>query len=121
MIVDAHAHLGDCRVFDLNVTEDDLLRSMDANRVDASVVQPFPGASDAAAVHKRIRQLAARQPGRIYGMASVNPHRPKQEYVDEVTRWARPPSGSSSSGLADAGAGREPAPPARGWLPGSVR
>lgn len=86
MIIDAHMHLGDCRVFDLNVTEDELLRSMDKNKVDVSVVQPFPGASDAAAVHKRIWKFAKRHPGRIYGMASVNPHLPKQKYVDEVTR-----------------------------------
>ncbi len=86
MIIDAHMHLGDCRVFDLNVTEDELLRSMDANKVDVGVVQPFPGASDAAAVHKRIWRLAKRHPGRIFGMASVNPHLAKQKYVDEVTR-----------------------------------
>lgn len=86
MIVNAHMHLGDCRVFDLNVTEEELLHSMDANKVDVSVVQPFPGASDAAAVHKRIWDLAKRHPGRIYGMASVNPHLPKPTYVDEVTR-----------------------------------
>ncbi len=86
MIIDAHMHLGDCRVFDLNVTEDELLRSMDKNKVDVSVVQPFPGASDAAGVHKRIWRLAKRHPGRIYGMASVNPHLPKPKYADEVTR-----------------------------------
>lgn len=86
MIIDAHMHLGDCRVFDLNVTEDELLRSMDENHVDVSVVQPFPGASDVGTVHKRIWSLAKGHRGRIYGMASVNPHAPKQQYVDEVTR-----------------------------------
>jgi uncharacterized protein len=86
MIIDAHMHLGDCRVFDLNIAEDELLRSMDANHVDVSVVQPFPGAPDAARVHRQIRDLAQRHPGRIYGMASVNPHVPKAAYVDEVTR-----------------------------------
>ena len=86
MIIDAHMHLGDCRVFDLNVTEEDVLRSMEKNKVDVSILQPFPGASDAAHVHRRIRELAQRHAGRIYGMASVNPHLPKQAYVDEVTR-----------------------------------
>lgn len=84
MIVDAHMHLGDCRVFDLNISEEQLLQSMDANGVDASIIQPFPGASDPAAVHRRIWQLGRQHPGRIYGIASLTPHQPRPQYVDEV-------------------------------------
>lgn len=43
-ILDAHSHIGKCRVFDLDVTEEDLIKNMDANGIDAAIVQPFPGA-----------------------------------------------------------------------------
>ena len=75
-IVDAHYHLGDCRVFGLNVDEDDILAAMDRNGVSAALVQPFPGASDAAAVHDRIAALARSHPARIHGIVSLNPHAP---------------------------------------------
>ncbi len=73
-IIDSHNHLGDCRVFGCNVTEADLIGAMDRNGVTATVTQPYPGASDEADVHKRIYDLAKKYPGRIYGLASVNPH-----------------------------------------------
>lgn len=89
MIVDAHAHLGSCRVFDLDVTEDQLLAAMDAHGVNAAIVQPFPGAEDARAAHDRIARLAEAHPGRIFGLASLNPHIPRSDYAAEVTRCVR--------------------------------
>jgi hypothetical protein len=75
-VLDAHAHLGRCRVFDLNVSEEELIGNMDAKGVDASIVQPFPGAypQPPVEVHNWIAKLAEEHPGRIYGIASVNPH-----------------------------------------------
>ena len=89
MIVDAHMHLGSCRVFDLDVTEDALLANLDRNGVDAAIVQPFPGAPDPRAVHDRIANLAAKHPGRVYGLASLSPHRDQDEYHREVERCVR--------------------------------
>ncbi len=89
MIIDAHAHLGDCRVFDLEVREEQLLAAMDSHGVNAAIVLPFPGASCVPAVHDRIAKLAGAHPGRIYGLASVNPHLPRQEYAAEVERCVR--------------------------------
>ena len=43
-ILDAHSHIGKCRVFDLDMTEEDLIKNMDANGIDAAIVQPFPRA-----------------------------------------------------------------------------
>lgn len=85
-IIDTHAHLGPCRVFGLNVTEEDLLRTMDKNNVEAAIVQPFPGAPDAKAIHDDITTLAKRYPQRIFGLASLNPHMDKKEYVAEMRR-----------------------------------
>jgi len=88
-IVDAHAHLGPCRVFDLNVSEDDLIKAMDKHKVQAAVVQPLPGAPDARRIHDQIAKLAEKHPGRIFGMASLSPHRPREEYVAEVERCVK--------------------------------
>ncbi len=89
MIIDTHAHLGNCQVFDLEVGEEELLTAMDAHRVNAAIVFPFPGATDVPATHDRISRLAQAHPGRIFGLASVNPHLPPGEYAAEVRRCVR--------------------------------
>lgn len=85
-VVDSHAHLGSCRVFDLNVEEDALIQCMNENNVDASILQPFPGAPDPVDVHNRIADLAKKYPGRIYGLASLSPHMDKEKYFNEIGR-----------------------------------
>jgi uncharacterized protein len=85
-VVDAHAHLGKCCVFDLATTEEELLARMDESGVDATIVQPYPGAKNAAETHDRIAELCARHPGRFFGLASVSPHGDRQVYRREVER-----------------------------------
>ena len=87
--VDAHTHLGTCRVFDSDQRPEALLASMDKHGVDTSVVQPFPGAPDPAAVHDAIAQLGRDHPGRFFGMASLNPHQDHGAYRAEVERAVR--------------------------------
>jgi predicted TIM-barrel fold metal-dependent hydrolase len=89
MIIDAHAHLGTCDVFDASQSAPDLLSAMDAADIGLSVVQPFPGAPDAAAVHDLIAQAASDHPGRIVGMASLNPHQPAIGYRQEIARCVK--------------------------------
>ncbi len=43
--IDTHAHLGECCVFGLLSTEEDMLRRMEECNVDATIVQPYPGAT----------------------------------------------------------------------------
>jgi len=88
-IIDAHAHLGKCRVFDLEVTPDELLRTMDANGINAAIVMPFPGAEDARRVHDEIAELARANPGRIYGLVNLSPHCDPDEYFAEASRCVR--------------------------------
>jgi predicted TIM-barrel fold metal-dependent hydrolase len=86
LIVDTHMHLGPCDGFDLNVEEAQIAAVLDEGAVDAVIVQPFPGAPDAAAVHDRIAALARRYPQRVFGIASINPHLGEAVYLDEVRR-----------------------------------
>lgn len=88
-VIDAHAHLGRCRVFDLEVSARDLLAAMDRNGIYAAVVMPFPGAIDPKSVHDDIGKLAQAHPGRIYGMVNLNPHCDPDEYFAEAQRCVR--------------------------------
>jgi uncharacterized protein len=89
MIVDAHMHLGEDRVFDDDVSEQALMDALDRHGVDAAIVQPFPGVASPAAVHDRIAGLAAKHPGRIFGLVSLSPHRDQDEYYREAERCVR--------------------------------
>ena len=84
--IDTHAHLGECCVFGLLATEEDILRRMDECGVDATIVQPYPGATIASKTHDRIADLCARHPGRFFGIASVTPHRDHDAYEREMER-----------------------------------
>lgn len=83
MIIDAHMHLGECRVFNNNITEQQLIDNMDRAGVQVSIVQPYPGAPDPRKVHDRIAELAVRHSGRIFGICSLSPHMDRSEYVRE--------------------------------------
>jgi uncharacterized protein len=88
-IIDAHAHLGNCCVFGLNNKENDLIRRMDENRIDAAIVQPYPGAGDAVKAHDQIAELCLKYPGRFYGLASLTPHQDRDAYHREVERCVK--------------------------------
>ena len=88
-VIDAHTHLGQCRVFDLDSAEDGLIDSMDEHSIDISLVQPYPGAPCAAEVHDRIAAMAKANPGRFFGIASINPHQDEQAYFNELSRCVK--------------------------------
>ncbi len=83
-VIDAHAHLGNCRIFEASVTEDALLTAMEGAGVGVSLVMPYPGADDPVEVHDQIAAFASAHPGRIFGVANHSPHGPK--YRDEARR-----------------------------------
>ncbi|MDO4274567.1 MAG: amidohydrolase family protein [Eubacteriales bacterium] len=85
--IDAHAHIGDCRVFDMNVTEKQFLHEMEKSGVDAAILQPFPGAFDYLAVHDQIYRMSREMPGKIYGLVSINPHKDRNILEKEVRHY----------------------------------
>ncbi len=86
LIIDAHQHIGDCRVFDLDVAEQAVLDSIDTNQLDHVLVMPFPGAHDAPAVHDRIATLSTATAGKVRGIVNLNPHQPVADYAAEAER-----------------------------------
>jgi uncharacterized protein len=87
--IDTHAHLGECCVFGLYATEEDMIRRMDESGVDATIVQPYPGATDYTRTHNEIAELCAKHPGRFFGLASVSPHIGKDKYHREIERCVK--------------------------------
>jgi predicted TIM-barrel fold metal-dependent hydrolase len=87
IIVDAHTHIGIERLFNLVMTSDELLETMDRYGIDKALVQPQAGAPDLVANHKDIFALAEKYPGRIYGLACFNPVTDEDEYRENIN-WA---------------------------------
>jgi predicted TIM-barrel fold metal-dependent hydrolase len=87
--IDTHAHLGECCVFGLYATEQDMIRRMDESGVDATIVQPYPGAKDYVKRHDEIAELCAKYPGRFFGLASLSPHVGKEKYEREIERCVK--------------------------------
>lgn len=91
-IVDAHFHLGACRVFDLEVSERDILKLLEEYHFSAVILQPFPGAfpQPPTHVHSKIAELSKKYEGRIYGLVSINPHiLDRDEWKREVKKWVK--------------------------------
>lgn len=89
IIIDAYCHIGDCCIFDTSVTESELIDALNANRLSAAIVQPFPGVHNPAETHDRIAELGGKHPGRIYGVANVDPHINRDRYHQEIERCVR--------------------------------
>jgi hypothetical protein len=89
MLIDAHQHVGDCRVFDLDVPEETVLAAIEEHQLDHALVMPFPGPYDAAAVHDRISAMTAATGGRVRGIVNLNPHQDRPAYAHEAERCVR--------------------------------
>ncbi|MEM2690373.1 MAG: amidohydrolase family protein [Nitrososphaerota archaeon] len=91
-VVDVHFHLGPCRVFGLNVTEEQIIKNLTENGITAMILQPFPGAYPQPPnnIHERIAQLSKKYEGRIFGMVSINPHvLDPDDWKREARRWIK--------------------------------
>lgn len=84
--IDTHAHLGECCVFGLLSTEEEMIRRQEESGIDATIVQPYPGAKEARKTHDQIADLCARHPGRFFGLASMSPHNDTAVYEKEIER-----------------------------------
>ncbi len=85
-IIDSHTHVGSCRVFDAEQSPEQLLNALDSTGIHGAIVQPYPGSTNIAADHDLIAEMAHDHPGRIFGMASINPHMSHTAYRQELTR-----------------------------------
>lgn len=71
--IDTHVHLGTSRFSGVATTEEEILLAMDRYSIGTSLVMPQPTLEDISEVHTRIHAFATANPGRIYGMACIDP------------------------------------------------
>jgi uncharacterized protein len=88
-IVDAHQHLGRSMFSGVETAEPELLAALDAQGVAAALIMPQPTRDDIRPIHDRIAEAAARSPGRLFGMASIDPWWPEADYRAEAGRCVR--------------------------------
>jgi len=86
MLVDAHQHIGDCRVFDADVDESAVRESIATHELDHVLVMPFPGARDPVAIHDRIAALSRDTAGAVRGIVNLTPHQDHGAYAAEAER-----------------------------------
>jgi uncharacterized protein len=92
MIIDSHAHLGHDFVFDEDSTEEKLIEYYNQFGVRGAIVQPFinrPYIQDTVDIHNRIHKFCKDNPGRFWGMVSMNPHFTPEDYEKEAERCIR--------------------------------
>ena len=84
-VIDTHMHLGECRIFGLNIREEELLDYLKKYDV-VVIVQPFPGAPDTVKIHDKIYELSTKHKGRVFGLASINPFYSEDYVTKELDR-----------------------------------
>jgi uncharacterized protein len=89
VLIDAHQHLGDCRVFDLDVPDQTVLAAAERHGLDRVLVMPFPGARDPVAVHDRIAAMTKATAERVRGIVNLSPHQEHAAYAAEAERCVR--------------------------------
>jgi predicted TIM-barrel fold metal-dependent hydrolase len=73
MLIDAHAHLG-TSLFGVEISEADLLTSMDENEIDQAILVPLkPRDYHFGPENDRIAAAVKSHPGRFFGFARVDP------------------------------------------------
>jgi len=85
-IIDVHQHLGGCRVFDVNVTKEELIDVTNKNGIDVCVIQLFPGVNDYIEKNNDIINLCKEYKNRFFGLIDINPHMEDYSYKQEVKR-----------------------------------
>ncbi|MCW5964004.1 MAG: amidohydrolase family protein [Bryobacterales bacterium] len=85
-VFDSHTHLGSAVHSGRVRPVDDVLRDMDREGVDVSLVIPFPVVEDMRGTHDEIGDALRRYPDRLRGTACIPPFIPPQQYRDEAKR-----------------------------------
>jgi predicted TIM-barrel fold metal-dependent hydrolase len=88
MIIDAHTHLGDDRLYDSHRTEAELLKVMNRLGIDAIIVQTAqsPTIEISSRQHDRLFKFVKDNPGRAFALSSVNPNYDLDVYFAELHR-----------------------------------
>lgn len=87
MIIDAHTHAGKSAVSGSDIPTEKLIEAMDRSGIEKAIVQPHPKpVTSVILVHDYIAEQAIKYKGRIFGLASINPHEGIEFYSTEADR-----------------------------------
>jgi predicted TIM-barrel fold metal-dependent hydrolase len=85
-IVDAHQHLGRSMFSHTETEAAELMAALDEHDIHTALVMPQPALAHPAPIHDAIAEAAAAHPGRLFGIANVNPRLSTTAYRAEVRR-----------------------------------
>lgn len=89
-IIDSHTHLGASRTASIDISESVWLETMEKYHLDGIMTLPLPDPyPDSKTVHDRIYRFAQDNPGKVWGVADINPRCDEDEYVAEATRCVK--------------------------------
>jgi uncharacterized protein len=88
-IIDTHCHFGASKLSPINISEADLVSSMDANEVELSLVMPHAVSDNPRSEHDHVAELCARYPKRFRGIVNLTPLWTEEEYFREAERCVR--------------------------------
>lgn len=86
MRVNAHSHVGYSWVSGNTEFPEQLIRKMDENGIDISLVQALYSEKHWRNAHDEIAEFAAKYPGRIKGVVYMSPNMDEKEYREEAER-----------------------------------
>jgi predicted TIM-barrel fold metal-dependent hydrolase len=92
MIIDSHGHIGYDEVADSTLSETDYISSYNKYGIDKAIIQPYihrPYLEEIRNIHDRIHRMCRENPGRFWGMVSMNTQLKPQDFDQEVTRCVK--------------------------------
>jgi predicted TIM-barrel fold metal-dependent hydrolase len=85
-IVDVHGHIGISHATGVRASPQTLAGAMDRYGVTATLVMPQPTDPKAMELHDEIAEMARRLPGRVFGIALLDPRVSEREYSERAER-----------------------------------
>lgn len=79
-VVDAHVHIGASCATGFRAGPADVLTSLEQTSVDVALVMPQPRDPGIAQAHVAIRDMAVQNPGRVHGIACIDPRLDERTY-----------------------------------------
>jgi uncharacterized protein len=86
VIVDTHVHLGVSHSTGVRITSADLVSAMREYRLSACLVMPQPTDPQALQTHTEIAKLARSAPGRVFGIALLDPRLSRAQFEMHAER-----------------------------------
>lgn len=91
MIIDSHVHYGGSNLYGSIIDEKTLLLNMKKNGIDTCITQPLPEPTieGAECAHQKIYELSKKYPGKIFGLACINPNLSKEKVIRELEKCVK--------------------------------